>query len=411
MDRVTGALLAALALAAGCRGRAEEVSKLGEVRQLVRQRMPAVERATGLRFKREPAVARRTRREIRAYVLAKLDQDLPGADFRGYESAARLFGFIPDTLDLRAAMTGVLGEQIAGFYDPDSAMLYVAADVDSFLLRTTISHELVHALQHQYLPLDSIIRQRRQNDRRTAAAAVLEGQATLAQTLVMMPELSPEQLPSFWESRSVLDQQQDRMQEFQGAPRWLRESLVFPYLGGADFVVWYRRQHGDAPPFGTALPVSTEQILHPDRYAAGDAPTDLTLTAPSAATVRYEDGLGEFETRVLFEVLLPDPSGLRAAALAAGWDGDRYQVLAAGPGGDALVWYSVWDGTAAADRFARSLERVWGGGNRRHDATTPRRHEVKRVEIDGLPGVLLVDAPVAWDGWSSLPVARVRRVP
>ncbi|MBI1967589.1 MAG: hypothetical protein HYS40_06335 [Gemmatimonadetes bacterium] len=406
---MTGRVLASLVVILGCQGRAQDVSKLGEVRQLVRQRMPAVEQATGLEFKREPTVARRTRAQIRQYVLHKIDEDLPPAELAGYQAASRLFGFIPDTLDLRAAMTGVLGEQIAGYYDPDSATLYVAADVDSFLLRTTISHELVHALQHQYLPLDSIIRQRRQNDRRTAAAAILEGQATLAQTLVMMPELTLDQLPSFWESRSVLNQQQERMKEFQGAPLWLRESLVFPYLGGADFVVWYRKRHGNAPPFGAALPRSTEQILHPDRYAAGDHPTNLALTTPAGETVRYEDGLGEFETRVLFEVLLPDPSGLRAAALAAGWDGDRYQVLAGGPQGDALVWYSVWDEPAAADRFARSLERVWG--NRRHDDTTPRRYEVKRLTVDDLPGVRLVDAPPTWPGWGRLPEARVRRAP
>jgi Zn-dependent peptidase ImmA (M78 family) len=387
------------------------VSKLGDVRYLVRQRMPAVARAMGLDFKREPTVARRTRAEIRDYAIRKLNEEYPPAEVAGYESALRLFGLIPDTLDLRSALMRVLGEQIAGYYDPDSSTLYVASDVaDSFALRTTISHELAHALQHQYLNLDSLITQKRQQDRAAAAKALLEGQATLAQTLVMMPEqqTSLERLPSFVETWSALDQQQSQMKEFQNAPLWLRESLVFPYLAGADFVVWYRRRHGDEQPFGAALPVSTEQILHPDRYDTGDVPTGLALTAPTGAVVRYEDGLGEFEIRVLFKLLLPDNSGLRAAALAAGWDGDRYQVLTtARDGEDALVWYSVWDDAAAADRFARSLERVWP--NRRQDARTPRRQEIARVTIDGVPGVRLVDAPVRWPGWTNLPVARVLR--
>jgi len=409
VGRLTRPSVVLLAAAVACQGRAQEVGRLGEVRDLVRQRMPAVERATGMTFKREPTVARRTRAEIRAYVLHKLDEDLPAADFAGYQSAARIFGFIPDTLDLRAAMTRVLGEQIAGYYEPDSSTLYVASDVaDSFALRTTISHELVHALQHQYIPLDSIIQQRRQNDRRTAAAAILEGQATLVQTRVMMPELSLDNLPSFWDSRSVLNEQQERMREFQGAPLWLREALVFPYLAGADFLLWYRKQHGgsDTPPFGSTMPRSTEQILHPDRYAAADLPTDLALTGPPGIPVRYEDGLGEFETRVLFEVRLPDSTGLRAAALAAGWDGDRYQLLAAGPGGDALVWYSVWDDGAAADRFARSVERVW-----RDRRTAGRRAVVTRLDIDGRPAVRVVDAPTAWSGWRTLPTAHVRPLP
>ena len=43
-----------------------------------------------------------------------------------------------------------------------------------------LAHELVHALQHQYIPLDSIMRQPGDNDRLAAAQAILEGQATLA---------------------------------------------------------------------------------------------------------------------------------------------------------------------------------------------------------------------------------------
>lgn len=408
MDRLSRALLGLIVAAAACQGRAQEVGRLEEVRDLVRQRIPAVERATGMKFKHEPTVARRTRAQIRAYVLHKLDEDLPDDAFAGYQSGARLFGFIPDTLDLRAVMTRVLGEQIAGYYEPDSSTLYVASDVaDSFALRTTISHELVHALQHQYVSLDSLIDQRRQNDRRTAASAILEGHATLVQTRVMMPELDFNNLPSFWDSRTVLNQQQERMQEFQGSPLWIREALVFPYLAGADFLLWYRKTHGgsEMPPFGAAMPRSTEQIIHPERYAAGDAPTDLTLTDAPGTTVRYEDGLGEFETRILFEVRLPDSTGLRAGVFAAGWDGDRYQVVAAGTAEDALVWYSVWDDQAAAERFARGLERVW------HAASAARRVVVTRLSIDGRPGVRLVDAPVQWTGWQALPAAHVRQIP
>src|SRR2546425_2948610 len=48
--------------------------------------------------------------------------------------------------------------------------------------RLVISHELVHALQDQYVNLDSLVELKRQNDRRTAAQSILEGQATLARS-------------------------------------------------------------------------------------------------------------------------------------------------------------------------------------------------------------------------------------
>src|SRR5881392_4522752 len=86
---------------------------------------------------------------------------------------------------------------------------------------------------------------RRRNDRRTAAQAVLEGQATVAQIPVLMPEQKPDTFPLgwFWKQRAAMAAQQAQMKEFARAPLWLREGLIFPYLGGADFMVWFRRRY------------------------------------------------------------------------------------------------------------------------------------------------------------------------
>ena len=403
MGRLTAAALGMLAVAA-CSQRAREVRHESALRELVQQRIPGVERATGLRFKTTPKVARRTRDQVRDYIVKKLDAEMPPPEMAALESAYKLFGFIPDSVSLRTAILKLLGEQIAGYYDPDSTMLFVVADVDSFLLRTTLSHELVHALQHQYLPLDSLIRQKRQNDRAHAAQSILEGQATLAQTLAMMPELKPQDLPSFWDQRTVVNELQGQMKEYAGAPLWLRETLVFPYLAGADFVRWYQAKHPAQHPFGRAMPVSTEQILHVDRYAMGDLPVTLTFNTPARDTVRYEDGLGELEIRLLFQQLLQDMTGDRATPLAQGWGGDRYQVLGADTQRLALVWYSVWDDTAAADRFQRSLKRIWLARER-----PGRKSRAERLSLDGRPGVRLVDAPPDWPGWSQLPTVKTSR--
>jgi hypothetical protein len=397
------AALAAILLTWGCPGRVDEVRHDAALRELVRARAPGVERATGLRFRADPKVARRTRSEVREYILRQLDKVRPPAEFAAIETAYKLFGFVPDTLDLRAAVLAVLGEQIAGYYDPDSATLFVVADVDSFLLRTTLSHELVHALQDQYLPLDSLLYQVRQNDRVMAAQAILEGQATLAQTIAMMPELRREDLPSFWAQRMALSQQQTQMKEFANAPLWLRETLVFPYLAGADFVRWYEQAHPGQHPFGRAMPRSTEQILHPERYAAADQPTELAFVGTTADTAIYEDGLGEFEIRLLFQQLLGDHTGLRATPLAAGWDGDRYRVFGKERSAQALVWYSVWDDAPAADRFQRNLERAWPRGTRPSGYNT----RIERLAIGDRAGVRLVYAPAQWIGWQRVPLVQV----
>jgi len=388
----------------GCQERATRVQSEAALRRTVEQMVPAVERATGLKFKRHPAVLRRNRSQVRDYVVHKFDEELPPAELAGAQAAYRLFGLIPDTLDLRRVLVNLLTEQIAGYYDPDSNALFVPSDIDPFQLRIVVSHELVHALQHQYVNLDSLIQQKRHNDRRAASQAVLEGQATFAQIPVLMPEQRPETLPPgwFWRQREVASQQQAQMPEFAQAPPWLRETLIFPYLGGAEFIRWFERQYPGKQPYGALMPTSTEQILDPTRYAAGDQPRSLVFEPPAGDTVVYEDDLGEFEIRLLLTQLLGSED--RAATSASGWAGDRYRVL--GGRADALVWYTAWDDGPAADRFAdglrRGWERRWPGG------PADRRSEIARLTVAGRPAVRLVDAPVGWAGWKSLPQVGLR---
>ena len=417
MAGVTRACLAAVAVVAtvgssGCEQRAREVQSEVDLKQAVQQMIPAVERATRLRFRQRPVVLRRSRAQVRDYVIHKFDDDLPPAELEGAQAAYRLFGLIPDSLDLRRTMIDLLTEQVAGYFDPDSNALYIPTDIDPSQARLVISHELVHALQHQYLNLDSLVELKRQNDRRSAAQAILEGQATLAQILVLMPEQKIESLPNFWDLRTALGGQQDQMKVFGRAPLWLRESLIFPYLGGAEFVRWFDHEYPGKQPYGVLMPISTEQILHPARYVAGDRPDALAFASPGSDPVRYEDGLGEFEIRLLLEQHLGDTSA--AALFATGWDGDRYQVLGrrkanrgGRAGGDALVWYTLWDNKAAAARFKKGLESAWA--KRRSGGSTGRRSEIKQLLVSTVPVVRLVDAPAAWAGWKRVPAIRITR--
>jgi len=399
------------AASVGCEQRARQVQDEAELKQAVQQMIPAVERATRLRFRRHPVILRRTREQVREYVIHKFDDDLPPAELVGAQAAYRLFGLIPDTLDLRRTMVDLLTEQVAGYFDPDSNALYVPTDIDPSQARLVISHELVHALQDQYLNLDSLVELKRQNDRRSAAQAILEGQATLAQILVLMPEQKIESLPNFWDLRTALGGQQDQMKVFGSAPLWLRESLIFPYLGGAEFVRWFDREYVGKQPYGALMPISTEQILHPARYVAGDRPDRIVFEPPAlprgvrADSVRYEDELGEFEIRLLLEQHLGDDSA--AALLASGWNGDRYRLLGLAGGPPVLVWYTLWDDKASAGRFLKGLRAAWV--RRRGSGQTGRRWEIKPLLVSGVPVVRLVDAPSGWPGGKRVPTIRVLR--
>ena len=357
-------------------------------------RLP-VERATGLTYRETPRSAIRSRRQVRAYLVRKLDEELPPSKLAGMETAYRLFGLLPDTLQLRSLLLDLYTEQVAGYYDPDSAMLFGVAGADPSQLRLVLAHEMVHALQGQHLKLDSIMDAKSNNDRLSAAQSVLEGQATLASIEILAPGQDVRGNSEFWDIyREQLRQQQSSMPVFAGAPLIVREALIFPYLAGAEFMHWWENsQLRDTVPYGPRMPVSTEQILFPDRYARRDVRS--TSHSPRIPDVVYEDVLGESEIRVLIARLRGNKEVLTGAPV--GWAGDRYRVHPS-PAGPALVWYVVWDDTRSAERF------TWGyGGKLRATSRPGYRAVLESLDVEGKPATLYVLAPTVWEGWGTCP--------
>jgi hypothetical protein len=391
-----------LALAAlACRGerRPPDPETLS---RLVDSLRPRVERATGIQFKSQPRSALRSRAQVRTYLLRKLDEELPSSKLLGLETAYRLFGLLPDTLELRPLLLELYTEQVAGYYDPDSAMLFGVEGADPAQLRVVIAHELVHALQGERIPLDSILEDKSNNDRLAAAQAVLEGQATLAGMKALFPpEVDPTKNPEFWsEYAKQVRGGQASMPVLARAPLIVREALIFPYLAGAKFMHWWESSpFRDTVPYGPRMPRSTEHILFPERYARRDAP--VLLTFPADSGVLYEDVLGEGEVHVLM-------ARLRGAAdvspdSSIGWGGDRYRVYRT-PEGPALVWYVAWDDQRSAERFEARY-----GNELRTTSRPDYRTTVEHVELERSPATVYVLAPVGWSGWSDLPRPSITR--
>ena len=80
----------------------------------------------------------------------------------------------------------MLTEQVVGYYDPATKTLYVVNGADEQIVGITITHELVHALQDQYVNLDSLQKASTDNDRLAAAQAVIEGEAQFEQLAIML---------------------------------------------------------------------------------------------------------------------------------------------------------------------------------------------------------------------------------
>jgi hypothetical protein len=395
------AALIAAALLFSCRGEPPASSSPDALGRLVDSLRIPVERATGLQFKSPPRYALRSREQVRDYLIRKLDEELPTPRMRGLEIAYRLFGLLPDSLQLRALLLDLYTEQVAGYYDPDSGTLFGVAGADPAQLRLVLAHEMVHALQGQYIPLDSILQETSNNDRLTAAQAVLEGQATLVSIDVLASGQKVSSNPEFWELyREQVREQQSSMPVFARAPLVVREALIFPYLAGAEFMHWWESSpFRDSVPYGPRMPISTEQILFPERYVRRDLPVSLAFLPDSG--VLYEDVLGESEVRVLMARLAGSQEVQTGSPI--GWGGDRYRVYGA-PAGPALVWSVVWDDKRSAERF------TWGyGGKLRATSRKGYRTALESLELDGKPATLYVLAPERWEGWTEVPKAFISR--
>ena len=382
--------LAGLAVAApmaSCRRPPQSGS--GPYGDIVAQAIPAVEKAVGLRFKTPPKIEVRSKDQVRAYVLKQLADSNTMRDIAGQAAAYKLLGMIPDTLDLARLMTRLLDEQIVGFYDPETKVLYVVQGSPRESAQLIVTHELVHALQDQYVNLDSIQKLTHDNDRQTAAQAVFEGQAVYEQVHAMLgPGNLAVGLPGGWDRvRESIRNNEAAMPVYASAPMVIQETLIFPYLSGAEFVKTFREREPGRVPFND-LPASTAQILHINEFFGKRvAPTPVSFAPVAAVTPVYSNDLGEFETRLYLYQHLNNVDD--AAAAASGWNGDHYITFNT-PKGPAMAWASVWLNTTQAANFYNAVQRV---ATARDAPAHGRAVRITTADVSGRPVVLLVDTP------------------
>jgi len=189
---------------------------------------------------------------------------------------------------------------------------------------------------------------------------------------------------------------------FAAAPRVIQETLIFPYLSGAEFYSELQRAKARLGHLqGHA--VSTEQIISSiGIFGTRDNPTKVTL----GPLTKRERGLRERPRRIrdemfLFQHLNDQNDAIRGAS---GWDGDRYAVVNT-PQGPGIVWLTSGIHPLKAGEFydlaGRAIEKrfstkagagssIWSRNTRPGRAVSTHDHE-----ISGRPVVIYQDLPSA----------------
>jgi len=284
---------------------------------------------TGLKLLTPLKKSLRSREEIRAYVIKQMNEEKNPAERYADQRSAEAFGLLPKGFDLDSFMVNVLTEQIEGLYDPKTREFYIADWSPLADQRMVMAHELTHALEDQHFQIEAWVKAAKPNeDAELARDAVLEGSAMAAMVdyLMLGTGRSLKDVPDFDPGMLIGDL--GSTPTLQKAPPFLKDALIFPYLGGLTFSAAVMKNTGwDAlPGLFEKPPVSTQQILHPALYRSGKTPASVTLPRLEKLlgdnwSKLDENIMGEFGWKEVLKQFLDND---RAKTLAAAWDGDRY---------------------------------------------------------------------------------------
>ncbi len=333
------------------------------------------EQLRGLAFKKPVPSLLVDSKTLKAVLDAQMKKEYSEDDWPRMEKTLKAFSLIPPKMNLKAVMAGLLEDQVVGLYDPYQKKLFVndrpvegseilggLAGKDFRLGDVYILHEMVHALTDQYFDLNSLpINDKDDEDRASAARCVVEGDATWVMMRYMGEalNLAPEQQNQMGDL--VLGMNLGRELLGSSIPAYLQENLLIAYLGGMNLVKAAYEKGGFAAVnrLYTHPPESMEQVLHPEKYFAGnDPPLQVRIVPPKAFTSggwkKVMSGTwGEFNVRLILQEWGADEDSARRAS--EGWGGDRYEVYAGPDGKLAFAWATVWDTDRDASEFAEAV--------------------------------------------------------
>ncbi len=390
------ALLLLCALENGCAYQIVQAGKLSTDKLASIQERTA--QARGLPFLHPLKFELVDEQQTRAVLIALTLRDMPKEKWDAWQSIFRHLDAIPEGFHLYEEILNLMVDQAAGFYDPLTKKLYISSKplpvgpviplMEAMLQRDLtrefiLSHEMVHALQDQHFDLDKKLMSKSDAfDEGLAVHAVVEGDALVGGMIALTG------------NATLVFTQKDLGQKMQAeasgaaslqkVPPVIPEYLVFPYYAGFEFVLAFvaKSSWQNIDSVYKNLPVSSEQVMHPEKYFSGEKPVLVSLVKRRAQlgtgwTVLEENTLGEAFIAVIF--------GKEAAA---GWGGDRFFLARknANAKEEIFVWETRWDSPKDANEFFCAVK-AWQdrrGARVIHDDANSRQADVsgRREHLD-----------------------------
>jgi hypothetical protein len=319
-----------------------------------------VENERGLKFKEEVKVTLLSEEEFQEYIAdagndpeAKAEAE----EISGGQVVFEALGLIDKNVDLAAAGQKAAGQGVLGWYDTEADQLFIRGNRVSPFLKTILVHELTHALQDQHFDIVREDLYEADDDSSLGLEAVVEGDATRVEF-------------AYYES---LTAEEERLVELEAnragdpttpdIPEALLTVMGLPYEVGPIFLEAIFQAGGTAK-INEAIqnpPVTSEQLLYPDRYLSGEAAKPVAK--PPADGEVVDDGM--FSQVALMVVLNEAMDPQTAFEAADGWGGDQY--VAWRNGDESCVRFDMVMDSPKDQRELNTALRAW---SRQHGSAT-----------------------------------------
>ncbi|MGD9798073.1 MAG: hypothetical protein AB7H43_06860 [Acidimicrobiia bacterium] len=272
------------------------------------------------------------------------------ADIEDGAAVLRALGLLGRDVDLFAAVNDLQGDGTLAFYDDTDERVRVRGTELTPALRSTLVHELVHALQDQHFDLSRL---REMEDGESAAFdALVEGDASRVAT-AYEETLSDEEREQIVEAEGR-DQEELDVDRF---PPFLSASFGLPYVLGEPLVSIILEADGREG-LDRAFrepPSSDAALLDPLGFLEDDGTEEVD--AQDLGEGETEIDSGEFGAVGLYLVLAHHLDVPRALSAASGWGGDSYLAYRSG---DRVCVRATFVGDEPVDTDAlRSALRDW----------------------------------------------------
>jgi hypothetical protein len=319
--------------------------------------------------------------DVEKYTTGLLAKEEYTQRFAQEELSMKKLGLLPRDFTLREFLVKSTGQEIAGYYDPETKMISLLNWVPADRQEPILAHELTHALQDQNYDLRKWMKapskgvaNARNNldddDGTIARKAVVEGQAMVVYVDYLLAPIrrNLEDSPGLlyqMEEPAVRATQDSQL--LHDAPMILREAGTFAYQEGLIFEGELLHKGGKKMAFSGAFarpPRNSHQVLQPEAYIVGEKlpalpVPDFKHLLGEQYDVYDSGGVGQLDVRAYLKQY---GDRKNAEEVSSGWQGGTYftfrrkdQASSGAPpttSDVALLYVSRWKTAQSAERFA-----------------------------------------------------------